>query len=221
MEYLTNDTDLKKVADAIREKTGGTDSLVFPDGFAEAIGTLSSGGEYINTNATEISASAFRGCALLTSVSFTKVKSIEANAFYSCNNLISAEFPAALSLKNTAFSRCTKLKHITLPALTSVSTQAFSRCQELEKIDFPALVSVPSALFTNCSKLTAVIFRNTSIVTKSDDGDLWWDGTPIDDGDGYIYVPSALVDSYKTSDAWSTYAAQIRAIEDYPDIAGG
>lgn len=37
MDYLTNDTDLKKVADAIRAKAGVTDSLVFPDGFVSSI----------------------------------------------------------------------------------------------------------------------------------------------------------------------------------------
>lgn len=37
MEYLTTDTDLKKVANAIREMTGGTDPLSFPDGFVSAI----------------------------------------------------------------------------------------------------------------------------------------------------------------------------------------
>lgn len=36
-EYLTTDTDLKKVADAIREMTGTTDALSFPDGFVSAI----------------------------------------------------------------------------------------------------------------------------------------------------------------------------------------
>lgn len=36
-EYLTTDTDLKKVADAIREMTGTTDPLSFPDGFVSAI----------------------------------------------------------------------------------------------------------------------------------------------------------------------------------------
>lgn len=35
--YITNDTDLKSVADAIREKAGITDKLVYPDGFVSAI----------------------------------------------------------------------------------------------------------------------------------------------------------------------------------------
>ena len=38
---------------------------------------------------------------------------------------------------------------------------------------------------------------------------------PIASGAGYIYVPAALVDSYKVATNWSTYAAQFRALEDY------
>ena len=37
----------------------------------------------------------------------------------------------------------------------------------------------------------------------------------------YVYVPKALVGAYKSATNWSTYANQIRAIEDYPDITGG
>lgn len=40
IEYLTNDTDLKAVADAIRAKTSSTDALVFPDGFVASINSL-------------------------------------------------------------------------------------------------------------------------------------------------------------------------------------
>ena len=46
-------------------------------------------------------------------------------------------------------------------------------------------------------------------------------GTLIASGTGYIYVPKALVDSYKSATNWTTYASQIRAIEDYPDVTGG
>lgn len=48
-EYLTNDTDLKKVADAIRTKGGTADPLVYPDGFAEAIGNIQTGGGEVCT----------------------------------------------------------------------------------------------------------------------------------------------------------------------------
>ena len=42
-EQLTNNTDLKKVADAIRTKGGTADPLVYPDGFVEAIGNIQTG----------------------------------------------------------------------------------------------------------------------------------------------------------------------------------
>ena len=43
-EYLTNTTDLTKVAAAIREKGGTSDLLVYPDGFVTAIGNIQTGG---------------------------------------------------------------------------------------------------------------------------------------------------------------------------------
>ena len=44
-EYLTNTTDLTKVASAIREKGGTSDSLVYPDGFVTAIQAVQTGTE--------------------------------------------------------------------------------------------------------------------------------------------------------------------------------
>ena len=43
-EYLTNDIDIKKVADAIRAKGGTSEQLVYPDGFAQAIAAIQVGG---------------------------------------------------------------------------------------------------------------------------------------------------------------------------------
>ena len=43
-EYLTNTTDLTKVASAIRAKGGTSDSLVYPDGFVTAIQAIQTGG---------------------------------------------------------------------------------------------------------------------------------------------------------------------------------
>lgn len=45
MEYLTNTTDLTKIASAIREKGGTSDPLVYPDGFVAAIQAIQTGTE--------------------------------------------------------------------------------------------------------------------------------------------------------------------------------
>ena len=42
-EFLTNTTDLTKVADAIREKSGTSEALVYPDGFTLAIKSIRTG----------------------------------------------------------------------------------------------------------------------------------------------------------------------------------
>ena len=42
--YRTNDTDLKKVADAIRAKGGTSANLTYPNGFVSAIQNIPSGG---------------------------------------------------------------------------------------------------------------------------------------------------------------------------------
>lgn len=43
-EYLTNNTDLTKVANAIRAKGGTTEQLIYPDGFVTAISNIPTGG---------------------------------------------------------------------------------------------------------------------------------------------------------------------------------
>ena len=44
-EYLTNTTDLTKVASAIREKSGTTEQLIYPDGFVSSIQAIQTGAE--------------------------------------------------------------------------------------------------------------------------------------------------------------------------------
>jgi hypothetical protein len=63
-----------------------------------------------------------------------------------------------------------------------------------------------------------LILRNTGEVCSL--GTNAFDSSGVTNGTGYIYVPRALVDSYKADTNWSTYASQIRAIEDYPEIPG-
>ena len=46
VEYLTTNIDLKKVANAIRAKSGTTAKLSFPDGFVQAIGGEEYDGDY-------------------------------------------------------------------------------------------------------------------------------------------------------------------------------
>lgn len=44
MEYVVAEEQLKSIADAIREKTGTADGIVFPDGFVTAVSAIETGG---------------------------------------------------------------------------------------------------------------------------------------------------------------------------------
>ena len=41
-------------------------------------------------------------------------------------------------------------------------------------------------------------------------------GSTIESGTGYIYVPDTMVDEYKKSTNWSTYASQIKGLSELP-----
>lgn len=97
-----------------------------------------------------------------------------------------------------------------------LSTQLVERT--ITKVD-TTVTTVANYTFYSCTTLDTLILRSTSIATLA--GVSAFTNTPIKSGTGYIYVPAALVDGYKAATNWSTYAAQFRAIEDYPDICGG
>lgn len=139
---------------------------------------------------------------------------------------VGTNFPAtykntvATKIRNTCFNNYTKLVSVEFPAVTSVGVQAFQNCTSLKKADFSALTNIGVWAFNVCSALKALIIRTNSVCTLAGTN-AFANNSGILAGTGYVYVPSALVDSYKSATNWSTYADQIRAIEDYPDITGG
>lgn len=97
-----------------------------------------------------------------------------------------------------------------------VGQNAFVGCKSLTTVDLPNVQNIKSAAFAGCNNLKTIILRSTEVVKFNDN--YTFSRTLIASGTGYIYVPSALVDSYKADTNLSTYANQIRAIEDYPEV---
>ena len=191
-EYLTNTTDLTKVASAIRAKGGQTGQLVYPDGFVTAIQAIETGGgsgsdELVNSLIDRTISGAY------------------------VNNTVTI-------IGRYGLSNCTKLTSVVLPAVQITNANAMLGCSSLTKADFSNLQHIQHSTFYGDKKFVTLIIR-TQAVAKLDATSAFKD-TRIASGTGYVYVPSALVDSYKTATNWSTYANQIRAIEDYPDITG-
>ena len=185
----------------------------------------------LNSDVTSVRQFAFRGATALTSVNLPKATSIATNAFYGCNKLTSVNMPLVKSIGENAFNGCSIIPSIVLPSLTTGGSYMFRYCYLLLTIDLPVIKNIVANMFGDCRRLTAVILRSETMCTLAATSGFYncyhFHGTKNStynpDGlkDGYIYVPSALIDSYKTATNWSSFATQFRAIEDYPEICGG
>lgn len=172
----------------------------------------------ISSNSEEVSDHAVYNRKALTKADFPSAVSIEQYAFYGCASLSNISFPSAVSIGQYAFYGCVSLSNISFPSVEKIDASAFYSCSGILTAKFSSLKSIASNAFRLNSKLKALILRSNVLCTL---GSMYAiQNTPIASGAGYIYVPSALVDSYKTATNWATYANQIRAIEDYPEICG-
>ena len=161
------------------------------------------------------------GVTALGSFAYTALKSIDcgsATKISSCNycrQLEQISFPNVTS--GGGFQYCEKLQQVNFPKLENVGTQCFWY-SGLKKADFGSLSSIGNLAFW-ATPLETLIIRREALCTLTDTRALG--NTPISSGSGYVYVPSALVNTYKAATNWTAYSAQIRAIEDYPEITGG
>lgn len=172
---------------------------------------------------TKIGDFAFRSCTNLKSVTLpSTLKTIGSNAFYS-TKITTLDVPNGVTkINSNAYTSCTSLTTVFLPdTVTTLDTQCFRYDTKISKVTMgEGINSIGTYCFSGCSGLKAVIIRKTASVCPLSNTNAF-SSSAISSKTGYIYVPSALVDSYKAATNWSTHANQIRAIEDYPDICGG
>jgi len=204
--YVTGDI---KVAAVESGSTGGGDMDILIDKSLTAV----------ESSAAKVGQYAFYGCSKMETASFPEATDILTHAFDMCTTLNTVYAPKVESIASYAFNQCFGMDTVELPALEgAISSNAFYNCS-MTRADFGAPTSIASSAFGRCSKMTALILRTDSLVTLS--ATSAFTSSAIANGTGYVYVPSALVDTYKAATNWSTYAGQIRAIEDYPEITGG
>lgn len=188
----------------------------------------------ISSNVKSVGDCAFYKCKQLTSVNLPEVITVGEESFYTAPALTFVNLPKATTLGNSAFETCynlsefyapnlisigdtairsTKITSINFPLVTSAGNGAFMQNNSLTTADFAQKIAIITNAFYGCINLTAFILRSETMATLSTTSA--FTKTPIASGTGYIYVPRALVDTYKSATNWSTYASQFRALEDY------
>lgn len=174
--------------------------------------------------AVEVGDYAFYGTSALKNINFPLVRSVGRYTFRGAG-FENAYFPAVTSALASSFAYNTSLKTANFPKLTETGGSMFSSCSALESVDLPKATTIGTYSFEKCYSLKAVILRSTTACeldnTSAFSNCYHYLGTtnatynPNGLKDGYIYVPSALVNTYKAATNWSTYATQFRALESY------
>lgn len=143
------------------------------------------------------------------------LESVGSYAFYNCQYLSTFYAPLLETISNDVFASCINLESITLESLETIDIRAFSACSKLKSADFHVVGIISNQSFYNCSNLDTLILRKTdSICTLGAIQAFTF--TKILSGNGFIYVPASLIDSYKQATNWSTFPASVwRALEDY------
>ena len=164
---------------------------------------------------------AFRYCYGLTGdiVLPSTVTSIGQYSFSSCEDITSFTATGAISTLGTytftgASGHIMKVREIHMPNLgTSIALNlnfgnatAANACQNLEVCDIGKAKSIAANTFANCYKLQTLIMRRTGSVTTCANVSAFLN-TPLRGRNSLtanIYVPSALIDSYKAASVWTT-----------------
>lgn len=227
--YLVDGQDLTAVADAIRAKGGTSDPLVFPTGFVSAVQAIPSGGgdpqeeliklnnnqlaSFSNSDITKIREYLFDSNSALTSVYIPNVRSIGQGAFLNSGLAGAITFERLVLLALAAF-RGTKITSFTCKSFETVQLdqQVLEGCSLLEAIDLTrnsgSFTIRYNSVYTT-PNLTALILRTSALVSLNGA----FPSSCALSSSGNIYVPSALVASYKAATNWSTYADRILPIE--------
>ncbi len=188
--------------------SGGGDEADIVDGLLTRDGPV----ELINDRVTTIGVNALNNCGKLVFASFPNVTSCDTSAFQNCGKLERVELPQVTVLGTNAFRSCSSLKSFVCKNTVSMRA-VFYGCSSLELVDISISRSVEANTFYGCSALVCLVLRNTTFYSLANVSA--FTGTPVESGTGYIYVPRSLLSTYTANSAWSSFAAQFRALEAY------
>ena len=102
-----------------------------------------------------------------------------------------------------------------ITSASNIGDHAFYNCINLTLVDLTNVgpVSIEHFVFDGDIKLSHLIIRSSQVASIQSNA---LGKTKIVSGLGAIYVPASLVDTYKTTSPWSTYADNIFPISAYP-----
>lgn len=156
-------------------------------------------------NVVNVSAAAFQDCLGLKEIIAPKLTRVGQQAFEQ-TALEKFETDGAVRFSSTVFNKCANLKYFSAPnAINSSSSNIFLNCIQLEFCDLGKMTDLSSAAFRNCERLSTLILRRQNSIVSMVNVNVFQNSSIQRGGAGCkIYVPSDLIENYKTDSKWST-----------------
>lgn len=129
--------------------------------------------------------------------------------FAGCSNLISVSLPVCDDIGAQTFQSCTRLSDVYIPNCSTVGAFAFRNCEALQSISLPVCDYIGLRAFQS-TNLNSIVLGSTSVCRISESNT--FNSTPIASGTGSIYVPTSLVNAYKSARYWSYFSNRIYSI---------
>ena len=197
--------------------TEGTDEIINLDNSASFVASYAfDGNRTIQTvnlpYATSVGNNAFQNSRLLTQVSLPVCSYIGNNAFYNCFLLNQVSLPMCSYIGNSVFRNCPSLTQVSLPVCSYIGNNAFQSCSSLTQVTLPMCSYISIFAFSRCSSLSIITIGYSGVCNLV--GSNAFSATPITSGTGSIYVPTSLVDAYKSATNWSYFSTQIFPISE-------
>lgn len=157
---------------------------------------------------TTLRAKAAIGYSTLQSVSLPHLTTANSEAFSQCGNLSEIYFPELVQAATRMFNECQSLTDINVtafPSLANIGQYGFYNCQHLVSADFDSLTRIQAGAFSRCFLLASLTLRSPTVCVL--DNISAFNDTPFRGRNskvGTLYVPSSLVESYKSAENWKT-----------------
>lgn len=158
-----------------------------------------------------IESAVFYGCNRLSQVSLPLCTKVMKDCFQDCKSLSQLDLPVCSYIDNTAFWGCISLSQLNLPVCKNIGFYVFYGCRSLSQVSLPVCSTIGVNTFQGCNSLSIITIGYSSVCKLG--GSNVFTNTKITSSTGSIYVPTSLVDAYKSAANWSYFSTQIFPIE--------
>ena len=166
----------------------------------------------LDNTASFVKSDVFGGNKTIQTVNLPYATRVGNRAFQNCNSLSQISLPMCSYIGDNGFYFCKLLSQVSLPVCSHIGWEAFQGCNSLSQISLPMCSYIGGNALWGCSSLSIITIGYSSVCSLNNSN--VFGNTQITSSTGSIYVPTSLVDSYKSAPNWSYFSTQIFPISE-------